>query len=258
MLKRKATGATKRILLIGDLHCGSNVGLTPKKDQQTEQQEKMFNQYLLWLKSYRPFDHVFVLGDAIDGEAKKEGGVEQITTDRLKQCEMAASCISATGSKAITIIAGTGYHVGNQEDFELVLANSLGAQFTSHAFCQINGANLNFRHKIGGSSMDHLKYGALGKEIAANIAWNQQGVEPLAHVIGRAHTHKFAQVDSGTCLGFVIPALQGINSRYGARQCSGTVSFGLVVMDITSPDDISWKVCLSDGELQKVENRVIS
>lgn len=257
MKKTKVKGS-KRVLLMSDLHCGSEVGLTPVKWQQNEHQARMYTQYLEWLKEWKKFDIVLIAGDCVDGKAKKDGSIGLISADRAVQVDMASECIRATGCSNVVIASGTPYHVSSDgEDWEKILADKIGAQFTDHGFYSINGVNFNIKHKISSGGMPHTKYAPLGKEIEANKNWFMQGVETLSNVIVRGHTHQFAQVDSGTCLGFVLPALQGLGSKFGRTQCSGVVHYGLVVMDVASPTDIQWKVMLSDGGLQKNLDKVL-
>jgi hypothetical protein len=203
--------------------------------------------YYQWIGAYAPFDHVIVNGDAIDGTDRKGGGVEAITTDRLEQCRIAETCIRVAECKSVHIVAGTPYHVGNAEDFEAVLAGNLGATFHGHGFYNIEGIEFNVKHKVGTSSLPHLKLTPLAKEILQNRMWYLEGVEPKADVLIRSHTHSYSQVDTQGCIAFVTPALQSMGNRYGSRQCTGVVNFGLLVIDVCQ-EGIQWKLLQANGE----------
>ena len=246
----------KRVLVISDLHCGAHTGLTPFPWQTTQKQADAYNMYYQWVTNNGPYDHVIVNGDAIDGTDSKGGGVEAITTDRIEQCKIAEVAIREAGCKSIHIIAGTPYHVGNAEDFESVLAVNLGATFKGHGFYNIEGIEFNIKHKVGTSSLPHLKLAPLAKEILQNKMWYLEGVEPKADVLIRSHTHSYSQVDSQGCIAFVTPALQSMGNRYGSRQCTGVVNFGLIIIDVHQ-EGIQWKVCLDHGSSHKTKSIIL-
>ena len=60
-------------------------------------------------------------------------------------------------------------------------------------------------------------------------------------------------IDQGQTLSFVTPALQGMGSKYGARQCETVVDWGLIVIEITPAGSISWKKDIATLEGQPVE-----
>lgn len=109
-------------------------------------------------------DLLVVNGDSIDGRGDKNGSVEQITTDRLVQVEMAAEAIRAVDAVAIRIVAGTEYHVGPKEDFEKALADRVDGEFTDRLAVEVNGTRFSVRHKVGGSSIPHGRATALLRE----------------------------------------------------------------------------------------------
>ena len=50
-----------------------------------------------------------------------------------------------------------------------------------------------------------------------------------------------------------LPALQGLGSKYGARQCSGVVDFGFVWMEINKGKIINWDAEIIELESHKNE-----
>ena len=121
---------SKRALIISDLHCGHIVGLTPpgwqwkvKSDSPNiakygKIQGVLWNKYRKMISSLKPIDVLIVNGDAIDGKGKKSGSTEQITSDRQEQCLMATRCIQEIAAPKVYLTYGTGYHTGDDEDFE--------------------------------------------------------------------------------------------------------------------------------------------
>jgi hypothetical protein len=246
----------KRTLVVSDLHCGASTGLTPlnPKWKQTELSETLYRLYLKWINELGPFDIAIVNGDAIDGTGDRSGGTEQITTDRLEQCEIAAECLRDTGAGQIHLIAGTPYHTGNAEDFEQVIAAKVGGQFHSRGFFNINGREFNFKHKIGSSGIPHGRLTPLAREILQNREWYLEGTEPKADVLIRSHVHYYDQIDHCDCLGFITAGLQALGNKYGARQCSGVVHFGILVIDVTDKGEITWTSRKAQGAVQRSQS----
>ena len=131
---------TKRVVAIGDLHCGHLLGLTPPdwwtskmpghesmRERSGSVQRELWKWYTATMAALQPIDILLVNGDVIDGKGRHSGGVEQITTDRRVQCEMAAECIGAASPKRAVFTYGTRYHTGKGEDWEAMLADQLSA-----------------------------------------------------------------------------------------------------------------------------------
>jgi hypothetical protein len=259
MLKKKARNA-KRVLVISDMHCGSGVGMVPPKYQHNETQSLLWKQYLEWLKMYPNPDICIVCGDAVDGSGDRDGGVGQITVDRYEQVLMAEEVLKATKAKSFQLVAGTPYHVSSDgEDFERILADKIGGEFSDHGFYSINGVAFDVKHKINGSAggLPHTSYTGIAKEVSSNENWFMQGIEPKARVLIRGHRHRYGMVDTGSTLGFVCPAMQGLNSRYGSRQCSGLVHVGVLFIDVIDNNNIEYRALLSEPTIQKQIGKVL-
>jgi len=244
----------KRILILSDLHCGASTGLTPPKEQRTELQATLWDLYISWLDEFAPYDTLLVNGDAIDGTGDRSGGTEQITTDRLKQCDLAVACLQQVGADKVHLVAGTPYHTGCSEDFEKVIADKLGGQFHSRGFFNINGREFNLKHKVGASNIPHGRLTPLAREILQNREWYLEGTEPLADVLIRSHVHYYEQIEHSGTLGFITAGLQSLGSKYGSRQCGGVVHFGLLVIDVSEAGEISWMSRKAKGAVQATKS----
>jgi len=245
--------AFKRVLVISDLHCGSRVGLTPSDyDQpvlfehdlkwglQREEQWNWFSNKVKYLRDDHCFDLLIVVGDCVDGPSNRANGRDVIWPQPEAQVQMATRVIEYIRAKEVVMVDGTTYHVANAER---AVANNVNARLEGHAFPIINGVQFDVKHKIGSSSVPHGRHTPLSKA----IIWNQLHSEiaedqPNADIILRGHVHyhigvscvaKRRIVHAWTC-----PALQGLGSEYGDRECEGTVDYGLMHFDIN--DDGSW------------------
>ena len=258
----------KRLVVISDLHCGANTGLTPpdwqqkfvkndriKRNKFAILQGQCWDFYDKTIQSLKPIDILVVNGDMIDGRGEKSGGTELIGTDRQGQAEMAAESITRASAKNIILTYGTTYHVGsNGEDFEnlvkdYVKADSLGA----HEWVNVNGLIFDFKHHIGSSSIPHGRHTATSRDYLWNVLWSERGEQPKAKILCRSHVHYFGFAGNKDFLGLTTPALQSQGTRFGSRICSGTVDFGMVVFDVYPDGTYTWQPILADIVSQKAK-----
>ena len=237
---------SKRLLILSDLHCGHIVGLTPPGWQLNKHlddprlarisacQREYWNFYRGKLAKYQPFDVVVVNGDAIDGKGERSGGTEAITADRNEQCDMAVHAIrKALGAKTKVVMTyGTPYHTGDGEDFEKNIAAKLDADISGHQYFRVEGVTFDVKHKVGSSQVPHGRHTAIAREHLWSQLWNDHSEIPQADVLIRSHVHYYNGAFGDGWVGMTTPALQGLGSKYGTRQCSGTVDFGFVVFEI--------------------------
>jgi len=245
----KPDGA-KRVVVIADLHCGHRVGLTPPPWQQSHERAKKWaaHQHDLWAyysnacERLQPVDCVIVNGDCIDGKGYRSGGTELIVVDRNEQATMASHCIKRVHAPKAVIIRGTPYHVGEEEDYEDLVAASLEAdaevKVGDHEWVDVNGCIFDVKHHIGRSTIPHGKATPILKDALWNLVYAARDEQEKANIIVRSHVHMFVAVQDFDVLALVTPGLQGYGSKYGQRRCSNTVDFGLVAFDVM--EDGAW------------------
>lgn len=246
-------------VMLGDTHCGHLVGMTHRKyqleevpDESEEHKELRLMQRGCydWAKGTMAklgkLDVALLMGDLIDGPGRKSGGVEQISTNCLTQCKMFEAfwddCVKrySPDIKAVGV-RGTGYHTGDAEDYEDVIAEKIGADFKDEQFITIGGVKFNLKHHVGSSAVPQARYGALGREQAWAALKAQFGhIEAMPQVLVRAHAHYHVVVSDPESTAMILPALQSPATRYGRRRCSGIVHFGLVYFEINN-GVFSWK-----------------
>lgn len=241
----------KRILVMSDTHCGHLVGLTPpqwqaeptssasrtKRTKFVTVQKEAWAWYKKNVRAGGPYDLVVMNGDAIDGPGFRSGGTELITTDRQEQVEMACSAIKTAmvGSPKLVMTYGTGYHTGDQEDWENDIAKDLNAlKIGSHEWVDVEGVVFDLRHHIGSSSVPHGRSTALNRAALWANLWADQDYTPKSNVLIRSHVHYFSagMGDTQPELRVTTPALQAMGSKYGARRCEGLVSFGFLIFEV--------------------------
>jgi len=262
----------KRILLMGDFHCGHGVGLTPPHwqirtpdcDEETTKRPKMaalqrecWQRFDAELRACAPYDALFFLGDAIDGKGDRWGGSEQITTDREEQSNMAVAVFDHTRLYArrgfkIVGVYGTPYHVGREEDWENIIAQRAGFEkIGAHEWPDVNGCIFDLKHHVGSSRIPHGRHTATAADMVWNTFWAEADLQPRATIIVRAHVHYHQLVRSMGRVGMTLPALQAMGSKFGSRMCSGLVDWGFVVADIGPKGEI----VSIDARLSRIESQ---
>jgi len=242
---------SKRGLVISDLHCGHDVGLTyPSFDADRGSEKRRYHydtRRYIWdwyektVTSLPRLDFMIINGDCIDGTSDKTGGTELLTTDRDEQAEMAIAAINVKKAPHIFMSYGTGYHTGNIEDWEDIIARQIKAdKIGGEDTIDINGLIINYRHHISRSSIPHGRFTAIARETLWNRLWSERGEYPKADVLIRSHVHYAVHCGSPGWLALITPALQGYGSKYGSRYVSGSVDIGITYFDITSKDDYEW------------------
>ena len=242
----------KRVLFVSDLHCGHWSGLThPSWQIKGERggpwakramlQRKFWAEWRRLLRDLAPIDVCVVAGDCVDGRGKKSGGVELLTADVDEQGDMAKRALGLVPAKQFAFVFGTPYHTGENEDQEQHIADFFGAPIKSHLFCEVEGVTFDVKHKIGGSHVPHGRFTAAAREALWNLVWStRRDGQPRADVIVRGHVHYYAYCGRADWLSVTLPCLQ-CWTRYGARQCSGDIDWGVWFADCENGRVLRWQ-----------------
>jgi len=244
-------GRLKRVGIFADLHCGHFAGLTHPNwfvSAGTERgkgirvmQQDAWRSFRRLLKKTGPFDIAIWNGDLIDGRGERSGGTELVTTDRVEQCDMASRVVQITGAKTNIFTRGTPYHTGHLEDWENMIANECNGVIGDHKFVDVNGLILDVKHKVAGSSIPHGRFTSAAKDRFWNLVWaDREDGQPRADVIIRSHVHYHIFCGDFDWLALTTPALQLAATKFGARQCSGTVDWGFITFDVKNKENWTW------------------
>lgn len=261
-LMAKKKNEAKRVVLCGDYHCGHVAGLTPpdwhgvassrkRYHRFTELQEQCWAWYAATMTRLQPIDVLVVNGDAIDGRGDKSGGLEQITMDRDEQSLMAKECIAVAKPGRVVMTYGTGYHTGNQEDYEAKIAADVGASIGSHEWMDVNGLVFDLKHHLGSSGIPHGRHTAIARDRMWNILWAERDEQPKSSVFVRSHVHYHQHCGGVGWLAMTLPALQAAATKCGSRRCSGTVDYGLVHFDVDAEGGYEWQSHIAELPAQK-------
>jgi len=261
---------SKRIGVFSDPHCGHIVGLTPPGWQLdpkhptphlrriAKYQRAYWEFYCNAIRKHGPFDVAVWNGDCIDGKGTRGGSCEAVTADRNEQVDIAKKAIGRSLSAKTTLLMtyGTPYHTGAEgEDFEYNIAEFFGAKIGGHEYLECEGVTFDFKHKVGSSGVPHGRHTAIAREHLWAQLWAEHSGFPNADVLVRSHVHYYDYAGGRGWLAMTTPALQGLGSNYGTRQCSGTVDFGFVVFTVNK-GGYSWEPVLLEVQARRAALRV--
>lgn len=245
----------KRIAVVSDIHAGHRAGLCPPYldpsagDRWGKLRSTLWKSFLGMLQG--KYDLCIVNGDSIDGDGKRSKGTELITTDRLKQAKMARGVLEMIDAKDFHFTYGTPYHTGMGEDYEDYVAEHFNAEIGGHEWAEINGRVIDFKHKVGGTSVPYGKGLAIQKDRLWNLLWSETEEQPKSDIFIRSHLHWYFDCGDHRIRMFQTPALQGQGSKFGGRQCSGLVHFGMLELEIDERGKLSWEEKVQVIEEQK-------
>lgn len=235
----------KRVLIISDTHCGHKAGLTtpsfnPSTDDFYSKRTELWNWFETQILRIGKPDILVCNGDMVDGNAKKNGGVELLTTDRSKQTDMAQEIVKLINAKTTLFTEGTEYHVGKSESWDNELAKRFGSTAKNILNFKVNGVGFNVRHHTNGSSTLNNRSNSVIQEARWDILQNEaDGFEPHIWVRGHVHYYNLFEDVVGTKTRTYItsPALQLPATNYGERRCRGGVNVGFLLFNIYDNGD---------------------
>ena len=240
----------KRVLAIGDFHCGHEVGLTPPKwepgPRTTPKRHLMRTAIWTWFQQQvQPLkpDILIVNGDCIDGKGQASQASELLYADRLDQVGMAVDAIQSIPDKPkIYMSYGTAYHTGKGEDWEDIVADKVGAvSIGGEDEISVNGTIINYKHHLGRSGVPHGRTSAVLRDALWNQLWAHRGEYERADILLRSHVHYHGFAGDTDLLAMTLPAMQGYGTKFGTRRVTGTVDVGFVVFDVYGPNDYTWE-----------------
>lgn len=258
------------LLVLSDSHCGHRRGLTPPSYQsavpETAPRERHKDAEwarLSWewfrgeLRRLPRPDLLLFNGDAVEGKGVRSGGTELITADREEQVEMALAVIEEVRAQRVTMTFGTAAHVGEDEDWESILARRYGAEkIEAEAHLDIRGLQICARHHIGGGSAPAGRATQMVNAQIKQLLWTAHEQQPRANLILRAHIHRcYSFGEPGlNFAGWVGPGLQGLGTKYGARRVDGLpVHFGFLAVRVGSATDWGVSAVLAPMAMQAAQ-----
>ncbi len=225
------------LLALADLHAGSRFGLWPSEFTLEDGGKTEQNKFQKWLwEKWQEMitalpnrvDACIVNGDAIDGEARPDGGRFSITTNMADQARGAAACLRLLRPKIKTffLTRGTPFHEGAASEAVEILGAEIKAEKWSEGRYagQVlerswHGLTLNIAHHQtagwiypAGSGDRISMFSAIGEGI---------GKLPHADIIIRAHLHQLRIVRAYGRWVILLPAWE-VTTPYALKRMEPT------------------------------------
>lgn len=233
-----------RIVIVSDLHCGSEAGITPLASNQIQRQ--LYNRWADCIEHLGGKPDLLVCnGDAVDGLQSKGRG--QGDSDWMaRQIDHAAMLLSEWNAKQICIVSGTAYHTraAASVDFEELLAMQLKCRYERKLNIEAHGwFRLQCRHKIGGSGIPHGRFTAPNRSKAWGVMNAAQAGGKPPHLSVFSHVHYWGYSEDAFGATMTTPAWQAIGNVYGDTACDGHVDVGAVQLRVgkTQAEGWSWQ-----------------
>jgi predicted MPP superfamily phosphohydrolase len=223
-----------KMVLLSDIHCGSIWGLTPTKWQfkdndYTEIQNDFYNWFQEKIKEIGPIDIAVINGDAIDGNSKT--GIDHLTNDLNKQCEIAIDVIESLKAKKHYFIYGTPFHVTDGLNAEDIIADNFNEVPHTHLKLKIKNHVFDFKHTTSKTSIPHGQGTLLAKRMLWSSLKDLLSGDRKADYYIRSHIHEYSMIDNDMGCAITTPALQLPFSAYG-RKYDGWYTVGFMVFTV--------------------------
>jgi len=237
---------SKRVLILSDMHCGHNLGLThPDYFNHFKEIQKVgWDFYTNNIKKLGKIDLLLMNGDACEGPGRK-GTREHVSTDMGIQQDMAIACIEQVEAKKLVFLRGTPFHSTNDMEYEDGIAKHFNSEIYDSRKIDVNGCILHVRHTTGRSGTAYASVTSLQRSAVVQMLNDVESDNIKADIFIRSHIHSYNYVDRELFTAVTTPALQFAGSSYG-RTCLGQYSYGFIWFDIRSKKDFDChKVTLS-------------
>lgn len=236
--------AYKRIVLIGDLHVGSGVGLTMTPHNKV--QKKLLELYKSDIVDWQKPDILVINGDAVDGPQTKNKGKGQTELNLNAQDQDAANLIALWKAKEIFIVSGSEYHTGEDEHEENLgnLLRTAGNKvtFVDKLHVRINGwFKIQARHFIPPSKVPYSRTTASAREAVSEILNAYASGGRAANLLIFSHVHYYTVVKDDITAAITLPCWQAVGSKFGDKKCSGRVVLGCIQLHIAPTKEGGWR-----------------
>lgn len=227
----------KRVLVLSDMHCGHNLGLTHPDyfNHMKDVQKVGWDFFTKNIKKLGKIDLCIVNGDACEGPGKKDN-LQHNTTDVSEQQDIAIACIEQVKANKYVFLRGTPYHVTTDHEIEDKIAAKFGAGIYDSRKIDVNGCVLHCRHTMGKSGTAYGSITSLQRSAIVQLLNDVESCSVKADVYIRSHIHEYELIDRDLFSAVTTPALQFKGTSYG-RKCTGFYSYGFIWMDIRSKKD---------------------
>jgi len=242
----------KRILVVSDLHTGSNVALMPDEvviepsDKQRAQkieanilQKSLFKNWQTMIDDVGRVDGCFVLGDSCDGSNQKSRGFELWTSNLHQQVSTAVDLLSMIRTNRYYGVQGSYYHVGENTSSDLAVIESLEkckTSFGTDLVVTVGGKRMHLAHEISFSQSPVSKFTALQRELTNATIYKQ--FFGTFDLILRGHIHESRMIQDMHGLVAVAPCWKMRDAYAAKKGLSIAPQIGYLLLTIGNEIDV--------------------
>jgi len=207
------------VLVVGDLHVGSNVSVMPDEVYLGEAERKnrissnhlqkfIYKQWVDMVETVGKVDACIVLGDSVEGPNRKSKGIGLWTSDISEQVRVAANLLDMVKTRKYIGVQGSFYHVEDNLSSDKAVINSLKGDFNDECVVVSGKTRIHCSHAVGvSSSSTAYRPTPIAREMMlATINKEEYGKYDL---ILRGHAHYYVEVRFGSSKGIICPCWKG-------------------------------------------------
>jgi predicted phosphodiesterase len=242
----------KKVLVVSDLHVGSNVALMPdeviiepsdkqraQRIESNEVQKGLYKNWLEMISDVGRVDACFVLGDSCDGSNQKSRGFELWTSNLHQQVSTAADLLGMIRTSNYYGVQGSFYHVSENTSSDLAVIESLEKckkQFGTDLVVNIGGKRMHLAHEISFSTSPVSKFTALQRELTNSALYKQ--FFGTFDLILRGHIHESRMIQDVQGMVVTAPCWKMRDSYMAKKGLSSAPQIGFILLNIGDEIDV--------------------
>jgi len=228
------------VLVVGDLHVGSNVSVMPDEVYLGEAERKnrissnhlqkfIYKQWVDMVETVGKVDACIVLGDSVEGPNRKSKGIGLWTSDISEQVRVAANLLDMVKTKKYIGVQGSFYHVEDNLSSDKAVINSLKGDFNDECVVVSGKTRIHCSHAVGvSSSSTAYRPTPIAREMMlATINKEEYGKYDL---ILRGHAHYYVEVRFGSSKGVICPCWKGRDEFVARKTLAFLPHLGYVLL----------------------------
>lgn len=238
----------KKVLFLGDLHGGSNVGMSTDEMynedgnliHQNSVQKAISKQFYKMIDDVGRVDLLVLNGDMVEGVNYAEDGVGNWTNDMDIQVANISDVIKDIKFRRCVGTTGSRYHTGSNPTNDKRVVERVGGTYMKEISNTINGVRIYATHKAMCHKNKQTRPSAITMSMVASEINSMDFGK--CDIIVHNHTHQYAAVDLGKCIGFLGPCYKGRDdfAIKSVSPLSFNPSIGYILVDIDTDGTFSW------------------
>ena len=250
----------KKVLVVGDLHVGSNVSIMPDEVilpkgnpiQANPIQKKILTKWEEMVDQVGKVDGCIVMGDSVDGSDRMGKGKEMWTPDITQQIRTAADLLGMIRTNNFVGVQGSYYHVGDNVSSDEAVLRELSGVYANELSVNVDSSRIHVSHDVGiSSSGSAYRTTPIAREMMlAAINSEEYGKYNL---ILRGHAHYYVRVSFANSTGLICPGWKSREAFVSRKTLAFLPHLGYVLLTIVGKNiDIEPHIfVLKEKELMK-------